>query len=187
MNSAHNNNTVAISKQLYFTFKRNLSRMKALLSLAALVTPVLCLSVPYVSASSSPSVARQSLKPKRLRNETAKPFQPNESSELFDPYIGLVEVENLNVERKQQVLDVQIMSMMIVEPMPSSRPTYSLEQASPPSFEPTLTPAPTQSPTIDDPNFGKVEGKARNSAAGRSQLIVPSLVFAVLLSSCFWY
>ncbi len=163
--------------------------MKALLSLAALVSSFLCLYLPNVSASSSPSVARQSLKkPKRLRNETTKPVQPNKSVEVFDPYIGLVEVEveNLNAERKQQVLDMQ-MSMMIVEPMPSSRPTYNFDQTFPPSSEPT--PTPTQSPTIDDPNFGKVEGKARNSAAagGSQQLVVPSIVFAVLLIWGNWY
>lgn len=162
--------------------------MKALLSLAALVSPVLCLYLPYVSASSSPSATRQSLKPKRLRNETAKPVQvqPNKSADqVFDPYIGLVEVENLNVERKEK--EEMQMSMMMVA-MPSCRPTYILDQTSPPSSKPT--PTPTQSPTIDDPNFGKVEGKARNSApaaAGGSQLVMPSLGFAVLLISGFWY
>lgn len=157
--------------------------MKALLSLASPL-PLLCLYLPNVSASSSPSAARQSLKPKRLRNETTNTVLPNKSAEVFDPYIGLVEVENLNAERKQQVLDMQ-MSMMIVEPMPSSRPTYSLDQTSPPSSEPTST----QSPTIDDPNFGKVEGKARNSAAagGSQQLVVPSIVFVVLLIWGNWY
>jgi len=167
------------------------SRMKELFSfffaVAALVSPIFCLCLPYVSASSSPSVANiQPLKPKRLRNEATKSVQPNpnRSAEVFDPYIGLGE-ENLDVESKQQVLDMQ-MSIMLVEPMPSSRPTYNFELTFPPSSKPI--PTPTQSPTIDDPNFGKVEGKARNSAAtGGSQLVVPSLVFSVLLISGFWY
>mmetsp|Transcript_24533 Transcript_24533/g.31406 ORF Transcript_24533/g.31406 Transcript_24533/m.31406 type:complete len:162 (+) Transcript_24533:60-545(+) len=150
-------------------------------SLASLMLPVLCL--PYASASSS-SANNQSLKPKRLRNETAKSVQPNKyvEAEAFDPYIGIgLALEDLDDERKQQMVDMH-MSMVLVESMTSSQPTNSVEPTFPPSSQPT------HSPTIDDPNFGKVEGKTRNSATAIDVgmlLAVAVSTFAVLLISGF--
>mmetsp|Transcript_30419 Transcript_30419/g.45388 ORF Transcript_30419/g.45388 Transcript_30419/m.45388 type:complete len:169 (-) Transcript_30419:49-555(-) len=150
-------------------------------SLASFVLPGLCLCLPYVSASSS-SANNQSLKPKRLRNETTKSVQPNKyvEAEAFDPYIGLA-LEDLGDERKQQMVDMH-MSMVLVESMTSSQPTNSMEPTFPPSSQPT------HSPTIDDPNFGKVEGKTRKSATAIDVgmlLAVAVSTFAVLLISGF--
>ena len=143
-------------------------------SLAALALAILCIT--FVSASSTNNDSLN-LKPKRLRNQS-KLVQKNSSVlQVFDPYIGLVEdLDKSN--RKQVVLHTQ-MSMVIVEHIPSSQPT-SLAPTLPPSPKPTQT----QSPTIDDPNFGKVEGKMRNSAVGaHAQLSVSA--FALLLTSGF--
>ncbi len=135
------------------------------LAVVALAVHVLCIT--YVSASSANN---HSSKLKRLRNKP-KSVQQNRSvlEEVFDPYLGLV--EDLD-GRKELVVDAQI-SMVLVEPMPSSRPT---------SLEPTLSPSsvPSHSPTSID--FGKVEGKARNSAVG-AELAMSA--FAVLLITGF--
>mmetsp|Transcript_21600 Transcript_21600/g.32950 ORF Transcript_21600/g.32950 Transcript_21600/m.32950 type:complete len:160 (+) Transcript_21600:56-535(+) len=148
-------------------------------SLASLVLQVLCLCLPYASSSSANN---QSLKPKRLRNETSKSVQPNKyvEAEAFDPYIGIgLALEDLDDERKQQMVDMH-MSMVLVESMTSSQPTNSMEPTFPPSSQPT------HSPTIDDPNFGKVEGKTRNSATAIAvERLLAVSAFAVLLISGF--
>jgi len=150
-------------------------------SLASLMLPVLCLCLPHVSASSS-SANNQSLKPRRLRNETAKSVQPNKyvEAEAFDPYIGIgLALEDLDDERKQQMVDIH-MSMVLAVSMTSSQPTNSMEPTFPPSSQPT------HSPTIDDPNFGKVEGKTRNSATAIAvERLLAVSAFAVLLISGF--
>mmetsp|Transcript_12668 Transcript_12668/g.19118 ORF Transcript_12668/g.19118 Transcript_12668/m.19118 type:complete len:171 (-) Transcript_12668:29-541(-) len=150
-------------------------------SLASFVLPGLCLCLPYVSASSS-SANNQSLKPKRLRNETTKSVLPNKyvEAEAIDPYIGLA-LEDLDDERKQQMVDIN-MSMILVESMTSSQPTNSMRPTFPTSSQPT------HSPTIDDPNFGKVEGKTRHSATAIDigmLLAVAVSTFVVLLISGF--
>jgi len=72
------------------------------------------------------------------------------------------------------------MSMVLAVSMTSSQPTNSMEPTFPPSSQPT------HSPTIDDPNFGKVEGKTRNSATAIAvERLLAVSAFAVLLISGF--
>ena len=129
----------------------------------------------YMFVSSASASNNDSSKPlTRLRNDS-KSVKRNIFilEHEYDPFLGLAGL----YDGERRVVYAP-MSMMLDESstLPSSQPTYS--------FEPTLSPSlkTTLSPTIDDPNFGKVEGKRRISSASVGVELTMSAVMILVVS-----
>lgn len=134
----------------------------------------LALSMYIFVSSASASTDNDSSKPLiRLRNDQ-KSVKRNmfTSQQEYDPFIGLA---GLYDDEKR--IAYAPMSMILDEStLPSSQPTSSLEPTPSPSLKTT------SSPTIDDPNFGKVEGKRRISSASVGLELTMSAIMILVVS-----
>ena len=128
----------------------------------------------YMFVSSASASNNDSSKPlTRLRNDSKSVKRSIFILEQeYDPFIGLADQyydeKRIVYEPMSMILDGSTSS--------SSQPTYSSKPTLSPSLKTTL------SPTIDDPNFGKVEGKRRISSASVGVELTMSAVMILVVS-----
>lgn len=128
----------------------------------------------YMYVSSASASNNDSSKPlTRLRNDSKSVKRSIFILEQeYDPFIGLAgqyyDEKRIVYEPMSMILDEYTSS--------SSQPTYSSKPTLSPSLKTTL------SPTIDDPNFGKVEGKRRISSASVGVELTMSAVMILVVS-----